>query len=290
MTCAPFIVGVARSGTTLLRLMLDSHPELAIPPETHFAGRVLEAFAPGGSGVEGAVEAMVESKFWIDFGIPREEFECMAVDARPATAGALLRLFYTTYAEHCGKPRWGDKTPPYLERMAEIQGELPEARFIHVIRDGRDVALSVAPLWFGPDGVEEAARHWSRRVVAARAAAAELNGYVEVRYENLVEDSAATLERLCEAIDLAWDPTMLDYHLRAPARLREMAWDLSWRGGLIPAVDRMRIHALTAESPRADRVGRWRREMSPTDRHAFEAIAGEVLAELGYASPGAAGG
>jgi Sulfotransferase family len=281
---APFVVGVARSGTTLLRMMLDAHPELAIPPETHFAAPVIAAFEGGGGGRDAAVRAMVGNRHWPDFGIPAENFTRAAEAAKPTAAGPLLRLFYETYAARVGKPRWGDKTPPYLDRMTSIQAVLPEAHFIHVIRDGRDVALSVIPLWFGPDDVAEAARHWSSRIEAARLQAGELEGYVEVRYEDLVGDCAATLERVCGEIGLSWDPAMLEYHRRAGERLTEVARDLRWHEGrTIAAATRSDIYRSAAEPPRGDRIGRWRREMSPADRSAFERIAGDLLGELGYA-------
>lgn len=264
-------------------MMLDSHPQLAIPPETHFAGRVIAAFEPGGRGLQAAIETIVEDTFWPDFGIPADEFQGAAMAASPASPGPLLRLFYETYAARLGKPRWGDKTPPYLERMSAIQAVLPEARFVHVIRDGRDVALSVTPLWFGPDSVEEAARHWATRIAAARSQARELNAYIEVRYEDLVDDSETTLKRVCEDLDLPWNPAMLEYHRRAPSRLEEIARDMAWRdGSVIPAAARTGIHALAAESPQADRSGRWRTQMAAADRCTFERIAGEMLAELGY--------
>lgn len=281
---APFIVGVARSGTTLLRMMLDSHPALAIPPETHFAGQVIEAFDACEHGGPGALRQMVESPRWPDFGIPADEFAATAAGSRSvAEPGALLRAFYTTYARRHGKQRWGDKTPPYLDRMTSIEAVLPETRFIHVIRDGRDVALSVIPLWFGPDEVTAAARHWVVRIAAARRQARHLNHYLELRYEDLIADSTACLRSVCEFLDLEWDPRMLDYHHRSEDRLAEMVSDMPWQGGrTIPASSRTEIHRLASQPPRRDRIGRWRSEMSATDRLAFEQIAGEMLEDLRY--------
>ena len=281
---APFVVGVARSGTTLLRMMLDSHPALAIPPETHFAGRAIAAFAPGGGGVEAAVAAIVEGRFWPDFGIPVEEFADAVASRADPTPGDLLRVFYETYATRAGKRRWGDKTPPYLERMGEIHAVLPEARFVHVIRDGRDVALSAIPLWFGPGSVEEAARQWRDRIAAARERARELlPAYLEVRYEDLVRGPRDTLAAVCEFLDLPWDSAMLDYHRRAEAQLARLDSEISWYdGSTISAADRIRIHRLTAEPPRRDRIERWRTLMPPADIRAFERLAGPTLEELGY--------
>lgn len=263
--------------------MLDSHPMLAIPPETHFAGQVIEAFEASEDGVDGAVRKMVGSPRWPDFGIPAGDFADTVASMHPIGPGPLLRAFYETYARRFGKPRWGDKTPPYLDRMTSIQAVLPEARFVHVIRDGRDVALSVVPLWFGPDGVAEAARQWSARIATARRQAQQLSGYLELRYEDLVGDSASSLRRVCDFLDLPWDPSMLDYPLRAKGRLAEVARDIRWRDGrTIPASSRTGIHELATQPPRRDRLRKWRSEMSASDCLAFELIAGDILGDLGY--------
>lgn len=289
---APFVVGVARSGTTLLRMMLDAHPALAIPPETHFVPRTIDMMRRPAAGasdgrdaaarLERAVAEIVRRAQWPDLGIPAAELAAVADSAPRATAGQLVRAVFLIYARRAGKPRWGDKTPPYLERMADIHAELPEARFVHVVRDGRDVALSAIPLWFGPTDVVDAARQWSSRIAAAREQARDLP-YLELRYEDLVRDPAGELRRLCAFLDLRWDATMLDYHERAPGRLAEIRRDLPWPDGrTIPAGKRIAIHERAAEPPSPNRIERWRDHMSPSDRRAFERIAGDTLEQLGY--------
>src|SRR5262245_11393925 len=144
----PFVVGVGRSGTTLLRLMLDAHPQMTIPPETHFVPAVIEACRPA-ARPESAVEAMTSVRQWGDQGIDAAEMLDRMRALEPLDAAAALRSFYALQAERQGKPRWGDKTPVYVESMDLIGEALPEARFIHLIRDGRDVALSRARRGFG---------------------------------------------------------------------------------------------------------------------------------------------
>ncbi len=139
---APFVVGVNRSGTTLLRLMLDAHPDLTIPPETHFVPEVIRlARRDGGTRVR-MVRTMTRHPRWGDFGIDARELRGRVAHIKPAKAGPVVRAFYELYAESQGKARWGDKTPRYMRAMPRIEKALPEARFIHIIRDGRDVALS----------------------------------------------------------------------------------------------------------------------------------------------------
>src|SRR4029079_14672106 len=97
--------------------------------------------------------------------------------------------------------------------LAAIRELLPETLFIHLIRDGRDVALSVAGLWFSPGkAIEDRARSWRAIVEAARAQASSGDGYVEVRYEDLVRDPRPVLERLCDRLELPFEEQMLSYH------------------------------------------------------------------------------
>jgi Sulfotransferase family len=283
---APFIVGVGRSGTTMLRLMLDSHRELTIPPETHFVPELIEAFGAHRSSPEQLTEIVVSQRQWADFGLDRGELAQRLREAEASEPGPALRAFYGLYAEHAGKPRWGDKTPIYVESMPEIQGALPEARFVHLIRDGRDVALSrVRRALDEPPPVWRIGENWKRRIESARRDAEGLRHYLELRFEDLVEEPEANLRRVCEFLELGYDAAMLDYHERAEARLQEIAGDLPARGGkaLRPGSERLAAHALAKQPPRPDRIGAWREQMSPEDVAAFEEAAGDLLAELGYA-------
>jgi hypothetical protein len=276
---APFIVGVGRSGTTLLRLMLDSHSTLAIPPEANF-GSALTAFEQGGVGP--AVEAMVGNELWNDYNLPAEQFAHRVESRRPEAFADVLRVFYEFYAELHGKSRWGNKTPYFLARMTRVQQVLPEARFVHIVRDGRDVALSTVPIWFGPSEVTGVALEWSRMLGLARRQADSLDHYTEVRYEDLIREPTGTLQCLCEFLELEWEPAMLDYHRHAAARLSSELGDVVEGGRRVSAGERLAIHRFVDRPPLLDRVERWRREMGAADLRAFEAIAGKTLREFGY--------
>jgi hypothetical protein len=286
---APFVVGVGRSGTTLLRLMLDAHPELTIPPETHFAPQLIRAAGKRRASAEGLTEIIASQRQWGDFGLDEARLRERIAAHDPLDAGGALRAFYGLYAERVGKPRWGDKTPIYVEHMREIASVLPEARFIHLIRDGRDVALSrIRRALEEPPPVDRIAKSWCRRIRDARKQARRLPHYLELRYEDLVTDTEPTLRRVCEFVELPYDTAMLDYHQRAAERLGEMAGDLPARGGKAhrPGSERLAAHALASEPPREERIAAWRDGMRPEDVSAFEAEASELLDELGYARAG----
>ena len=132
----PFVVGMNRSGTTLLRMMLDAHSDLTIPPETHFVPDMIKAAKADDATPESVLAAMKEHREWGDFEISDEEMLGRFRSLRKLKAGPAVRSFYDIYSERQGKPRWGDKTPIYVKNMRRIESVLPEARFIHVIRDG----------------------------------------------------------------------------------------------------------------------------------------------------------
>jgi hypothetical protein len=284
----PIVVGSPRSGTTLLRFMLDSHPELAIPPET--------GFLTLGPRLRGRGDALRERFFraivghpapvptWPDFEIPEEEFRAALAQIEPFTVSDGYRAFYRLYAARFGKPRWGDKTPFYCLHLDEIRRVLPESRFVHIIRDGRDAALSLRKMWFSPGReMETQAAYWRRCVTAARRAGLGRADYLEVRYEDVILSPRETLERICAFLDLRFDPAMLEYYTRTPERLREHKGRTAADGTpLVTQEARLRQQARTQEPPDASRIFAWKREMSVEERSRFERVAGGLLKELGY--------
>ncbi|MBV9992983.1 MAG: sulfotransferase [Alphaproteobacteria bacterium] len=278
MAPAPFIVGVGRSGTTLLRLMLDAHPALAIPGETLF----LQDLIKRGAAPDSFVDIVTASETWPNMAMRREALERAVAGA--ASLSEAIRAFYRLYTEHRGKARWGDKTPYYRVYMKDIARLLPEAHFIHVIRDGRDSALSYQGLWFGPgDDFEKQARFWSEAVRNAQAMGRELARYTEIRYEALVAEPERTLRGLCAQLALDFDPAMLAYHLTAAERLDELKRPFGPKDRTPQDIGTfMAIHDRAKEPPDAGRIGRWRTEMLPADLSRYEAIAGPLLRELGY--------
>jgi hypothetical protein len=279
---APFVVGVGRSGTTLLRLMLDAHPDLAIPPETHFVPGISQKL--GDDFDRGRfVEILAGHRRWPDFHLESASLRARLDEDEAGEVGMALRAFYMLYAESHGKTRFGDKTPRYLVKMRPIARALPEAAFIHLVRDGRDVALSKADR-SGKDSVDSA-QVWRERIEKARRQSRRVERYMELRYEDLVADPEPRLREVCDLIELDFDPVMLRYHERAADRLEEMGDARSNEAEVVrTAESRRAAHAMTTRPPEESRIARWRAEMPDSERQAFEAEAGELLAELGYAT------
>jgi hypothetical protein len=281
---AVFVVGMNRSGTTLLRMMLDAHPELTIPPETHFVPELIKAVREPGATPEDALAAMKSAREWGDFGFSDEQMLTRLRALPELLPGPAVRTFYEAYMEQQGKQRWGEKTPTYVQKMRLIQRALPEARFVHVIRDGRDVALSVLDRTVRDLTAGDVAQRWRKKVGKAREDAPRLEHYAEIRYEDLILDTEAVLRRVAEFTDLPWNDAMLRYHERSGERLREMARALPGDGRAkeLSVERRMATHAMTTKPPSADRVARWRTQMTAEQRAEFETVAGDLLAELGY--------
>jgi hypothetical protein len=107
--------------------------------------------------------------------------------------------------------------------------------------------------------------------------------YIEIRYEDLVEEAEPALRRVCDFAELDFDPAMERYHERAEGRMAEVTRDFQIGGGpLLSAGDRARQHRLVSEPPRKDRLARWRTDMPEADQKTFGRVAGDLLAELGY--------
>jgi hypothetical protein len=279
------VVGVGRSGTTLLRLMLDAHPQMAVPPETGFVPDLIDAAREDGATPESLAEVLVTHRRWGDFGLEADELTERWRALPQIKPGPAVRVFFELYAEKHGKPRWGDKTPGYTQHIRKISKVLPEARFIHLIRDGRDVTLSrTKTLALKDVPIAKSARRWKKRLKRAQRQGAKVDHYLELRYETLVSEPEATLRQICEFIELPWDDAILHHHERSEERLSELDRDIPAMGGRLPrsAESRMALHERTTSPVDTSAIGKWRTQMSPEDVAEFESVAGDLLEELGY--------
>ena len=268
-----FVVGCPRSGTTMLRLMLDAHPELAIPPESHFIPLVARVRArydqPSGVDAEHLAADVMRGIRFRDWRLPPETVRVAIRKRRPATLADAIECFFVAYADAHGKTRWGDKTPGYSIELPLISELFPEAVFVHLIRDGRNVALSLMEVPRPPRSFAEAAQVWRSRVSTGRADGRTLGPerYLELRYEALVDDPESALRAICAMAALEYTPAMLAYHRGDPAAsVPERNWG---------------HHANLARPPTTG-LRDWRDRMSAADQQLFEAVAGGVLSDLGY--------
>ena len=274
-----FVVGCGRSGSTLLRLMLDAHPDIGVPAESHFIPQLWRDHG-GARPVDprAIASALVATPHFGHWKIP-EDAVLRRVEGldRPSFADVVEAAFMANADVH-GKSRWGDKTPVYVRSIPLLARLWPEARFVHLIRDGRDVALSYLSLHWGPSTIWSAARKWRRDVSAGIRDGQPLgtSRYMEVRYEALVAEPRETLGAICTFARLLFDEAMLDPSGRA--------------GHETLAPDEGRRFHERSERGLDPAARDWRTQMSKADVRAFEAVAGSLLDDLGYERrfPGAA--
>jgi Sulfotransferase family len=273
MDVFPFFVGCGRSGTTLFRAIFDSHPNLAIPGESHFIVHLAPNRRRYETGAGFDVEALLADllphprfRLW---GLAEDRVRTALRERPPSNLADAVRTVFAEYAAAQGKGRYGDKTPGYVSHLPLVAALFPEARFVHILRDGRDVALSYLDVSFGPDTLERAALHWKRFVERGRQAGSRLgpDRYVEVRYEDLLGDPEQIVRSLCGFIDIEFQPGMFRY----PERAAEVA-----SGSAFPEA-----HGRLALPPTKG-LRDWRSQMSANDVAAFELLAGDLLSDLGY--------
>ncbi len=240
-----FNVGARRSGTFWLQRLVSAHPAVsAVPSETYLfssgVAPLLERFqhAARSSPAVGTVYADRE----------------IVLDAIRDLCDGVFGEFLEP-----GAQRVAERTPHHVHSLGLIAEIYPDARFVHIIRDGRDVARSLASRDFGTESVAEGAAEWRESILAARAADLPPDSYREVRYEDLVLDPAGAIAQLYGWLGLDTSPGVIKRALR--------------ESRVAANFDPARPEAVT---------GKWRDDFGAADLDAFEAAAGRLLEELGY--------
>jgi LPS sulfotransferase NodH len=272
-----FIVGCARSGTTLLERLLNAHPLMAIAPEMHWITNAFRRRRWNASRCLVTHETLgnlVEHEMFPRFNISRDDFLRLVKAGKPIKGAKFMTGFFDLYRRASGKILVGTKTPSYIQRLMSLHRLWPETKFIHVIRDGRDVCLSVLD-WhhagrtagrYGTwtlDPITTTALWWKRKVQLGQEAGRTLGPglYYELRYEALIADPVDACASVCRFLGIPHDEAMLRFH-EGPAPANEI--DHPW-------------------GPIRDRTRDWRKQMPAETCQQFEAAAGDLLAELGYA-------
>jgi hypothetical protein len=276
-----FIVGCPRSGTTLLRRIADAHPELAITRETHWIPELFRrrvGVSEDGLVTSDLPPALLEHPKFATLQIGREELERLVADGGEMSYAELVSAIFDRYGRLRGKAHVGDKTPRYVCEIATLHALWPAARFVHLIRDGRDVCLSTLD-WrrkaddfarrfrtWREDPVMTAALWWRWHVAAGRGQGRLLGPglYHELLYEALVADPVGECRRLSAFLGLCYDERMLAFH---EGRTRSDA-NLDAKHAWLPVTQGLRD---------------WRTQMTRESVERFEAAAGDLLEELGYA-------
>lgn len=266
-----FITGYMRSGTTLLGNIVDRHPDISIFVESFFIPRYYYgqvAFWPLSREANRArlAHAIATEERSVVNAVEVDEQE-VARAAKPHLSSVLDEVL-GRWARDRGAPRWGDKTPGYLAKLPVLKRIFPDARFIHIYRDGRDVLLSVRSLvrWTGWDtNAARVARDWEQTLARARRwGERHPDRYLEVQYEQLIGDPGPVVKEVAEFAGLGFDPAMLESTGEADLNPALATWE--------------KVNARI----NPNNFAKWKKKMDPADVATFEYLAGERLREFGY--------
>ena len=269
-----FIIGSQRGGTTLLRLMLNKHSALAIPPESHFFIPLLKQFSPGKQltkqELEKAATIIYLHPRFYTWGISKEELNNILESvAQPYYLSHLITKIFRYRINKSGKPKWGDKTPEYIDIIPGMLALFPEASFIAFIRDGRDVSVSLKERGWQGWSIYQRARYWQKCFINIQFLAHSHKKTILVKYEDLVLQPRKTLSTITKFLDVAFEEQMLNFHedYREHITTREM------QSG---------VHHKLERQPQPDDIYRWRTMLSAKEVWKFESVCHKELELAGY--------
>lgn len=289
-----FIGGEGRSGTTLLSLILNSHSQLAFGPELHFrAPKNLYKYIL--SGIDFINYKDIDEDLMLSvrgsdihqsinfikrchrFGVsPKELKDIICKNKYKLTDGVSFyerSLIVNSIGEYVrikqNKSLWGIKIMRDLTLSSKYLKNWPDSVFIHIIRDGRDVASSQLNdhKGWGYKDIHTAAEQWSSFIKNARTKNKE-NKYFEIRYEDLILDTENCLRLLFSYLGLSWEYNVLDYYIK-PQSLLDNPYDHPSSNSISKPLTKSAI-------------GRYKRQMNSEDLRKYNSIAGDVLNDLNY--------
>jgi hypothetical protein len=277
LSCIPFfIIGSGRSGNTLLRSILSGNSDISIPPESYripfaikkfhiFNNRDWEDIVPQ---VLKEFEDCKEFYTWeIDITDVQKRLENIA-DSKRTLSNIFDELFCTYTEKHSpGSKIWGDKTPMNTLYLDWIGTVFPRSKFIHIIRDGRDVASSYLKME-RYDTILEAANRWINSIESAQSFGSKIKeNYIEIRYEELVTKPEEVIKDTCDFLDIDYDSKMLD-HTKQVKKLGDTDKE---------------HHSNLSKPISSDSVGKWRNNLSESDQESITKLLHKHLQRLGYA-------
>ena len=275
MSAPIFIIGTERSGTNLLRLMLNAHSAIAVPHPPH----IVKLFGPL-AALYGELRHEANFRRLVNDVCRMVELHTYPWEFRPdrdqvlrlARDRNLLAVYfqlYDQYLAHSGKQRWACKSTFMIEHVAGILRYHPDARFIFMVRDPRDVAVSAKQSIFNHFHVFYTARRWQReqRIGLEWLSKLSPDRIMLLRYEELLANPEVMLRRLCVFLDEPFEQGMLEYHRSREAR-KSGSLSISWQNTSRPVLQ--------------DNSEKFRIQLSQQEIRLIEAIAGSEMHALGY--------
>jgi len=274
-----FVIGSERSGTTLIMAVLGCHPRLAVPEVAWYYPRFRPYLFTYGDladfenfrTLSHEMAHGLRTPYWgmnVNAATFGDEIAERAVALEQSFAGIYAAMF-ERYAEEVGKSRWGEKTPYNLFYVEQILEDFPNAQFVFIYRDGRDVSAEFLDSSFGPTNIYCAAELWRMGQDAVKPWRETLSDdqWLDIKYETFVRDPVAGLKRLCAFIDEDYAEEMMEFHTTPTAKRRGKTKD-NWA---------------LAEPISDKHVGIYKELLSVRDQRIAAWLAGEALEDYGYA-------
>ena len=281
-----FIIGNPRSGTTLLRLMLTNHKNIVIPPECGFAVWFYDKYKSevfSETVIRNFVEDLSTARKIETWNLDYPELLHYIFSVQPVSYPEVVGAVYEFYGRTNRETflRWGDKNNYYLNHIDTIWEMYPSARFVHIIRDGRDVACSYRKLHRSsmvskyaphlPFDVKDIALEWSRNIRTIRNSFDKMywNNVHELRYEDLVSNPSRELKKVCLFLEEPYDLNMERYFIKNKLEHQEPIEFLQWK-------------AKTIERPTTSEIGKFISELTHNEIKEFESVSVSILKVYNY--------
>lgn len=267
-----FVLGSQRSGTTMLRLMLNRHPRLAVPHESKFMMAFHSRLRDYGDLAEKEnaarlLDDIAGHKAVVAGELITDKNLILARDV--STYPKMIDAIMSEKAKQMGKPRWGDKTPYYITYIDEIWKLFPQSKIVHLVRDGRDVVVSQRNIEWMSNNLPRLAHDWWWKTMVCHKVGSVRgpDWFLEVRYEDLVVDTENTLRIICDFLGEEFAPQMMAFNESATESV---------------PIGSQKWHQNSVRAPEPAKLAAWKRKLSIADRIIFEENAGPALDLFGY--------
>jgi len=251
-----FIVGCERSGTTMLRLILHSHANIAIPPQTKFIKKVYKRRLFFGNLSKLNNRSKILKWFSdnhnnktkiIDLGLDSSDIQNEIIKSGNSL-GSILSTIFKLYSKQNNKIRWGDKHPYYIKYLDQLFKLFPDAQVIHIVRDGRDAVASLKSMPWWKNNSIYSMLNWQEAIISGRKAKFKYGSdqFIEIRYEDIIDDPEKNIEILCNFLVEEFLPKMLEFYKIADTVVPD--YKMEW-------------HSETKLNINSKKIGRWQTDL-----------------------------
>lgn len=285
-----FIIGSPRSGTSLLRLIMTSHTQVLIPPECGFITWLHNKYGSWCSSdsndsirLECFLDDLFECKKMDTWMMNREDVKKQILINHPSTYSELCSIIYLSYAISTERDfqLWGDKNNFYLNHLDELHSLYDNARFLHIVRDGRDVACSYREVMSGKTdspyapkletNISDISIEWSNNVLKIDSFMTKLpiDRAMTIKYEDLVSDPENIINSVCRWLSIPFEASMINYYKENKSKKLEPEMTLDWKKRTLEPISNAT-------------VGRHARLLTSEDQYKFKELANIALKRFNY--------